>query len=170
MSEAYVDLPHFINSPRTTSLILNLYHIRGSNSLSLHPSCCLMASLLDGIFIEPLDKALWSTSTFWLPLRWQLNSWWEIPSLTFNDLSYHWQPPCLISNTCLIMSWLYLGLLAIPAIVLWVFLVIFNSNPYLEHHVNATSKHDWGIPNINKNIGSTLSNVSWSIIQTPLYG
>ena len=58
MSEAYVDLLHLTISPRRTSLILNLYHIRGSNSLSLHPSCCLMLSLLDGIFIEPLDKCV----------------------------------------------------------------------------------------------------------------
>ena len=39
-----------------------------------------------------------------------------------------------------------------------------------KHHIIATPKHDCGSPNINKNIGSAMLNVSWSIIQTPLYG
>ena len=126
--------------------------------------------LLDGIFIEPLDKALWSTSTFWLPLRWQLNSWWEIPSLTFNDLNYHWQPPYLLSNTC----WSCLGYTLVSLLFLQSFFEYFlwfstpaptcNTKLMLPRSMTEVFRIS------TMNIGSTLSNVSWSIIQTPLYG
>ena len=45
-----------------------------------------------------------------------------------------------------------------------------QARPLLEDHVNAISKHVCVTPIFNKNICSTMLNVSCSIIQTPLYG
>ena len=47
----------------------------------------------------------WSSSTFWALPGYQLNSWWEIPSLPLKDLCYHEQHYCLPSNTNLFMLW-----------------------------------------------------------------
>ena len=52
----YVDLPCLIVSPRTASSILSWRCIRGSKNLSLQHSFCLMQSLFDYFFVEPLDK------------------------------------------------------------------------------------------------------------------
>jgi hypothetical protein len=90
--------------------------------------------------------------------------------LALDDLCYRRQHSCLLSNTCLIMSWLNFELLAIPAVVPLNLLWSSESNPCLKHHINASSKHDSGIPNISKDIESSLLNVCWSIIRTPLYG
>ena len=58
MSEAYVDLPHLIIQPWTTSLNLSLCRIRGSNSLLLHHSFDLMSSLIDYICMKSLDNCV----------------------------------------------------------------------------------------------------------------
>jgi hypothetical protein len=68
----------------------------------------------------------------------------------------------------LVMIYVCLVFLAILEIVHVVILVIFLPNPYLKHHIIATSKHDYLI--INKNIGSVMLYVSWSVTQTRLYG
>jgi hypothetical protein len=58
MSEAYIDLPHLIISPWTTSLISSLCHTRGFNNFSLHHSFDLMSSPIDYIFMKSLDNCV----------------------------------------------------------------------------------------------------------------
>ena len=56
----------------------------------------------------------WSSSTLWVLPGYQLNSWWEIPSLSLDDLSYHRQHSCLPPPTQTCSQFvLYLGFLAI---------------------------------------------------------
>ena len=45
----------------------------------------------------------WSSSTFWVPLGYQLNPWWEMPSLPLDELCYHWQHSWFPFNTNLFM-------------------------------------------------------------------
>ena len=57
MSEAYVDLPHHVISPRTTNLVRSLCHTLGSNNLSLHHSLDSLSSPIDYI-LKSLDKCV----------------------------------------------------------------------------------------------------------------
>ena len=105
---------------------------------SLHHSFDLMSSPTDYIFMKPLDKNFsWSSSTFWVLPGYQLNSWWEIPSLPLDELCYHRQLYCLPSNTNLfafcVIPWvpcyptfvlLYLGVL--PSLMSRMFWDLFH--------------------------------------------
>jgi hypothetical protein len=75
----------------------------------------------------------------------------SITSLTFDQ----YKPACV---------WLFPTSRDTLVIVSWY--LLRSSNPiFIWHHIIAATKHDCGIPNINRNIGNTLSNVSQSIIQ-----
>ena len=97
----------------------------------LHISICLIMSLFKYIFMTPLDEiVLWSSSTFWLLPRCELNSWLESyhPCLSMN-LCCHQQHPCPFSwPQDLVMFCVYLKFLANLGIDPCVFLLIFKSN------------------------------------------
>ena len=59
----------------------------------------------------------WSPSIYCLVLRYQSNSWGEIPSLPIDDSCCHRHHPWLPANTDLVMFWLYLTFLDILGIV-----------------------------------------------------
>ena len=58
MSEAYVDLPHFVIPPGTTSMNPSLCRTHGTNNLSLHHAFDLMSWPIDYIIMKPLDKCV----------------------------------------------------------------------------------------------------------------
>ena len=67
--------------------------------------CFDLMSSIDRLHLHETSRQnlSWSSSTFWVPPGYQLNSWWEIPSLPLDDLCYHRQHSCFPFNTNLFM-------------------------------------------------------------------
>jgi hypothetical protein len=137
---------------------------------NFNPATLIILLIESLLFKNPSTNASWSASIFWLLLRCQLKF------MVINTiLVLRWF--VLSSITSLTFCQLRLGyVLFIPCVPRYFWncssgsFATLISNPYLKHHINATSKHDCGIPTLDKNIGSTLPKVYWSIIQTPRYG
>ena len=88
----------------------------------------------------------WSSSTFWGLPGYQLNSWWEIPSLPLCDLYYHRRHHCLPSDTNLILLWssLLSSLCYVPPWIIIIFYikdVVRNAPPLKNSCYSITSRH-----------------------------
>ena len=123
----------------------------------------------------------WPSSAFRALLGYQLNSWWETPSLPIDDLNYHRQHSCLPQHKLvhIILEihpfWHADGLLLSPSATpssfpCWNCMTYFLSCfrwilrvsevwHFPDDHVNTIPKHVCGTPIINKNIGSAMLTV-----------
>ena len=139
--------PCHIILPWTTSLVSSLCRTRGSNTHTLHHFLCLMSSLINYIFMKPLDKCA-SSSSFQTFPGYQPNSWWEIPSLPPRWIFAEPVGPILIFPLLKLYDLFYKLFPMGPC--------VSKVRPFPDDHVNAIPKHVCGTPNINKNIGSAM--------------
>ena len=91
----------------------------------------------------------WSSSTFWALPGYQLNSWWEIPSLSLDDVCCHRPHYCLPSNTNLfvfcVIPWVPL-LSSISSSLPWSITIFYIKNvmritPPLKNSWYSDSSH-----------------------------
>ena len=83
-----------------------------------------------------------SSSTFWVLLGYQSNSWWEVPSLPLDDLYYHHRHHCLPSDTNLFMLWSSL-LSSLCYVLPWSIVVFYVKNVARISTPNKNSWYKW---------------------------